>query len=340
MDHKATANKTNEYTNSKPRDANKIHTSSLQQEGEEKERETRAERFVNYFANTYASGLLPSKNGEGFTEQLLLEVAEILLSYIKRTYDGEKVLDFHHPHRLLEGLQGFSLDLSDQLELLEQILAHCRRETLIYGVKTGHSCYFNQLSSGFDITGLAGERLTATVNTNIRFDDDMKLWLVKFADDMNLVAWVTSYYISATAGTTIYWALDPLCDIADVWNIRLFETLINRFLELAEYLYKELSSRENFGLVFDDEPEHTNVCFWYIPPSLKGRPSGPEWDKLLHQIAPKIKAQMTEEGMTMISYEPQGDKANFFRMVFFNPATGKPDVDFLLEETERLGKDL
>lgn len=32
-----------------------------------------------------------------------------------------------------------------------------------------------------------------------------------------------------------------------------FETLTNRFLELAEYLYKELSSRENFGLVCDDD---------------------------------------------------------------------------------------
>lgn len=58
------------------------------------------------------------------------------------------------------------------------------------------------------------------------------------------------------------------------------------------------------------------------------------------QIAPKIKAQMIEEGMTIVSYLPQGDKANFFRMVFSNPATRKPDVDFLLEEIERLGKDL
>lgn len=39
------------------------------------------------------------------------------------------------------------------------------------------------------------------------------------------------------------------------------ETLINRFLELAEYLYKELSSKENFELVFDDE---VNVGEWNI----------------------------------------------------------------------------
>ncbi|NWH53286.1 DCE1 decarboxylase, partial [Fregata magnificens] len=151
----------------KPRDANKICICSLQQEGEENERDTHTESFVNYFANTYASGLLPAENGKDFTEQFLLEVVEILLSYIKRTYDGgNKVLGFHHSHQLLEGLEGFSWELSDQLESFEQMLADCR-DNLIYGIKTGHPCYFNQLSSGLDIIGLAGEWLTATANTDM-----------------------------------------------------------------------------------------------------------------------------------------------------------------------------
>uniref|UniRef100_A0A8C3RMP8 Glutamate decarboxylase n=1 Tax=Chelydra serpentina TaxID=8475 RepID=A0A8C3RMP8_CHESE len=101
------------------------------------------------------------------TDQFLLEVVEILLNYIKKTYDGKsKVLDFHHPHQLLEGLEGFSLELRDQPEPLEQILVDCR-DTLKYGVKTGHPRYFNQLSSGLDIVGLAGEWLSATANTNM-----------------------------------------------------------------------------------------------------------------------------------------------------------------------------
>ena len=58
------------------------------------------------------------KNAESFAERLFLEVAEILSSYIKRTFDGEnKALDFHQPHHLLEGLGGFSLELSDHPEL-------------------------------------------------------------------------------------------------------------------------------------------------------------------------------------------------------------------------------
>uniref|UniRef100_A0A8C8SVC3 Glutamate decarboxylase 1 n=1 Tax=Pelusios castaneus TaxID=367368 RepID=A0A8C8SVC3_9SAUR len=135
-------------------------------------------------------------------------------------------------------------------------------------------------------------------------------------------------------------------DVFKLWlmwkakGTRGFEILINKSLELAEYLYKELNSRENFELVFDGEPELTNVCFWYIPPSLRSIPKGPEREKLLHQVAPKIKAQMIEEGTTMVSYQPHADKVNFFRMVFSNPATRKSDVDFLLEEIERLGKDL
>lgn len=49
---------------------------------------------------------------------------------------------------------------------------------------------------------------------------------------------------------------------------------------------------------------------------------------------------MMEEGTTMVSYQPLKDKPNFFRMVFSNPASDKTDIDFLLEEIERLGHDL
>ncbi|EMP29255.1 Glutamate decarboxylase 1 [Chelonia mydas] len=434
-----------EQVHLEPSQLREKHISSFQEEGEEKEKDTKSERLVANFSNIYASDLLPARNGEELTDQFLLEVVEILLNYIKKTYDGNsKVLDFHHPHQLLEGLEGFSLELRDQPEPLEQILVDCR-DALKYGVKTGHPRYFNQLSSGLDIVGLAGEWLSATANTNmgkmIPSDLEAKILKVKRQDHIPL-------YVSATAGTTVYGAFDPLDNIADIcekyglwmhvdaawgggllmsrkhsfklngieransvtWNphklmgvplqcsaflvcekdllqacnqmragylfqpdkqydttydtgdktiqcgrhvdvfklwlmwkakgTRGFEILINKFLELAEYLYKELNSRENFELVFDAEPELTNVCFWYIPPNLRRIPNGPEREKLLHQVAPKIKARMIEEGMTMVSYQPHGDKVNFFRMVFSNPATRKSDVDFLLEEIERLGKDL
>lgn len=69
--------------------------------------------------------------------QFLLELVDILTNYVRKTFDrSTKVLDFHHPHQLLEGMEGFNLELSDQPESLEQILVDCR-DTLKYGVRTG-----------------------------------------------------------------------------------------------------------------------------------------------------------------------------------------------------------
>ncbi|KAI1237182.1 hypothetical protein IHE44_0014438 [Lamprotornis superbus] len=89
-----------------------------------------------------------------------------------------------------------------------------------------------------------------------------------------------------------------------------FENQINKCLELAEYLYTKIKNREEFEMVFEGE------------------------------VAPKIKALMMESGTTMVGYQPQGDKVNFFRMVISNPAATKSDIDFLIEEIERLGQDL
>lgn len=58
------------------------------------------------------------------------------------------------------------------------------------------------------------------------------------------------------------------------------------------------------------------------------------------QVAPKIKAMMMECGTTMVGYQPQGNKVNFFRMVVSNPAATRSDIDFLIDEIERLGQDL
>lgn len=85
----------------------------------------------------YSTDLLPAKNGEEPSLQFLLEIVEILTNYVRKTFDrSTKVLDFHHPHQLLEGMEGFNLELSDQPESLEQILVDCR-DTLKYGVRTG-----------------------------------------------------------------------------------------------------------------------------------------------------------------------------------------------------------
>lgn len=46
------------------------------------------------------------------------------------------------------------------------------------------------------------------------------------------------------------------------------------------------------------------------------------------------------EGRLMVGYQPLNDKVNFFRWVVSNPAASKHDVDYMLDEIERLGHDL
>ena len=45
-----------------------------------------------------------------------------------------------------------------------------------------------------------------------------------------------------------------------------------------------------------------------------------------------------EAGTTMVGYQPLGNYVNFFRMIVSNPASTKTDIDFMLDEIERLGK--
>uniref|UniRef100_A0A6Q2YLM6 Glutamate decarboxylase 1b n=1 Tax=Esox lucius TaxID=8010 RepID=A0A6Q2YLM6_ESOLU len=516
---------------------------------ENSDRDVRFRRTETDFSNMFARDLLPAKNGEEATIQFLLELVDILTNYIRKTFDrSTKVLDFHHPHQLLEGMEGFNLELSDQPESLEQILVDCR-DTLKYGVRTGHPRFFNQLSTGLDIIGLAGEWLTSTANTNMftyeiapvfvlmeqltlkkmremigwpsgegdgifspggaisnmysvmiaryKYFPDVKTKGMSAAPRLVLFTSEHSHYsikkagaalgfgsenvvllstdergrvipsdleakildvkqkgyhplfVNATAGSTVYGAFDPINEIADIcekynmwlhvdgawgggllmsrkhrhkfsgveransvtWNPHKmmgvplqcsailvrekgilsgcnsmcagylfqpdkqydvsfdtgdkaiqcgrhvdifkfwlmwkakgtigFEQHIDRCLDLSQYLYEKIRNREGYEMVFQGVPQHTNVCFWYIPPSLRGMdPNSQEYREKLHKVAPKIKALMMESGTTMVGYQPQGQKVNFFRMVISNPAALQSDIDFLIDEIERLGHGL
>ncbi|XP_051997389.1 glutamate decarboxylase 1-like [Xyrauchen texanus] len=317
------------------------------------------------FSNLFARDLLPAKNGEEPTIQFLLELVDILTNYVHKTFDrSTKVLDFHHPHQLLEGMEGFNLELSDQPESLEQILVDCR-DTLKYGVRTGHPRFFNQLSSGLDIIGLAGEWLTSTANTNMcgipikgrrscsRRNLTEKVIILQEGILQGCNSMCAGYLFQPDKQYDVTYDTGDMAiqcgrhvDIFKFWLMWKakgtigFEQHIDRCLELSDYLYNKIKNREGYQMVFEGQPQHTNVCFWYIPPSLRGMPDGDERRGKLHRVAPKLKAMMMECGTTMVGYQPQGDKVNFFRMVVSNHATTMSDIDFLIDEIERLGQDL
>ncbi|KAI8498905.1 hypothetical protein Bbelb_233580 [Branchiostoma belcheri] len=118
-----------------------------------------------------------------------------------------------------------------------------------------------------------------------------------------------------------------------------FEQHVDYVFELAQYVYDKLSGRNDFKMVLPG-PNCTNVCFWYIPPSLQGVPEGPEFTQKLDQVAPVIKDRMTKKGNMMVQYQPLEGVPNFFRLVMANGETTRQDLDFLVEEIERLGADL
>uniref|UniRef100_A0A8C4DH52 Glutamate decarboxylase 1b n=1 Tax=Dicentrarchus labrax TaxID=13489 RepID=A0A8C4DH52_DICLA len=458
-----------------------------------------------------------SKNGEEPTIQFLLEMVDILTNYVKKTFDrSTKVLDFHHPHQLLEGMEGFNLELSDQPESLEQILVDCR-DTLKYGVRTGHPRFFNQLSSGLDIIGLAGEWLTSTANTNMftyeiapvfvlmeqltlkkmremigwpdgegdgifspggaisnmysvmiaryKYFPEVKTKGMSAAPRLVLFTSEHSHYsikkagaalgfgtenvillstdergrvipadleakiidakqkgyvplfVNATAGSTVYGAFDPINEIADIcekynlwlhvdgaWGGGLLMSRKHRHklngtyiklcransvtwnphkmmgvpLQCSAILVREkgilagcnsmcagylFQPDKQYDVTYDTGDKaiqcgrHVDIFKFWLMWKAKGTIGFEQHiDKCLdlsqylynkiknregyEMVAPKIKAMMMESGTTMVGYQPQGNKVNFFRMVVSNPAATQSDIDFLIDEIERMARDL
>ncbi|XP_046398410.1 glutamate decarboxylase [Ischnura elegans] len=130
---------------------------------------------------TYTDILPLEERGYEQTKAFLLKVVDLLLEYLKETFDrGDgvgaeddeahgknprrgKILEFLHPEQMQAALD---LELRDEPRNLQQLVDDCA-VTLKHSVKTGHPWFFNQLSCGLDVVSMAGEWLTATANTNM-----------------------------------------------------------------------------------------------------------------------------------------------------------------------------
>ncbi|KAH0627311.1 hypothetical protein JD844_002857 [Phrynosoma platyrhinos] len=74
----------------------------------------------------------------------------------------------------------------------------------------------------------------------------------------------------------------------DLLNYRSFAPTIkykirNSYSQQFRYLVDEIKKREGFQLLL--EPEYANICFWYIPPSLRNMEEGHEYWEKLHNVS-------------------------------------------------------
>jgi len=61
---------------------------------------------------------------------------------------------------------------------------------------------------------------------------------------------------------------------------------------------------------------------------------------ILEQVAPRIKERMMKDGSMMVTYQPLRNQPNFFRLVLQNSGVDRADMDYFVQEFERLGSDL
>lgn len=130
-----------------------------------------------------------------------------------------------------------------------------------------------------------------------------------------------------------------------LWKARgtaYFAERVEHAVAQADGFAKRVADDERFAIAAP--PSWVNVCFWWLPPALRGRSSSFDHDALsaedqreLGAIAPLIKAKMQREGETLIGYQPVKGRVNAFRMLFIAPQANLEHGQRLLEIVDRLG---
>jgi glutamate/tyrosine decarboxylase-like PLP-dependent enzyme len=110
-------------------------------------------------------------------------------------------------------------------------------------------------------------------------------------------------------------------------------------LQKAQYITQEIKNRpEMFKMV--NEPQGTNICFWYIPPAFRnGATYSDEHKAAVHK---EIFDRMQRQGTMLIQHNPLAEFSlpNFFRLVLKGEKTRLEDMDYIISEIDRLGQDI
>ena len=111
-------------------------------------------------------------------------------------------------------------------------------------------------------------------------------------------------------------------------------------MELTQYQLNKMKSLPERFHIIHDSPELVNVCFWYVPERLRDTAHDQAREQELGKVTAELKSRMMYAGNLMVSYQPLDDKPNFFRSIISNQACTEEDIDFMIEEMDRLGIDL
>ena len=121
-----------------------------------------------------------------------------------------------------------------------------------------------------------------------------------------------------------------------------FAALIDHAVAMADYARGRIA--DSNGEFVEVTGGFTNVVFAWVPPNLRPleldpssiREMDPQIKAELHDLAPKIKAQMQAAGTAMVGFQPI-EELNTFRLLFMNPAVTEADIDAIVDRISEYG---
>ncbi len=139
-------------------------------------------------------------------------------------------------------------------------------------------------------------------------------------------------------------------DVLKLWLMRksLGDTwiwdIVRKAFSNSTYLVDQIKKSKNLYLY--QEPQSTNVCFWYIPQQLT-LPNTNHEDNLayimkhhdvIHPLTSRIKDLMLRKWQIMTTYTHIKWFPNFFRMICISPKVDHQDLDFVVSHIQELGR--
>jgi len=118
---------------------------------------------------------------------------------------------------------------------------------------------------------------------------------------------------------------------------------VERAFSNAKALAERVKADPRFHLIM--EPQSCQVCFFYLPPSLRAPAAAGPLSVLypkLDEVTQTVCLRMQRAGKIMVNFSPLPDQGlpHFIRAVMIQPRVQLADIDFMLEELDRLGHDL